>query len=58
MSLDALDIGAVHDRVDGERQLEPHHLGGERALARERALVAGDVVGGLLGSLSWIEICT
>ena len=31
---DALDIGAMHDDVDGERQTEPHRLGGERALAR------------------------
>ena len=35
----------MHDRVDGERQFEPHHLGGKRALAREGALVSGDVVG-------------
>ena len=44
---DALDIGAVHHRIDGERQVEPHHLGGERALLRERAAIAGDMVGGL-----------
>ncbi len=43
---DVRDIGAVHDRVHGEGQLQSHHLGRERALAREGAVIAGDVVGG------------
>ena len=43
---DAVDVGAMHDRVDGQRQPVPHDLGRERALARERAVIAGDVVGG------------
>ena len=38
----------MHDHVDGERQTEPHDLAGERALAREGAVVAGDVIGGCL----------
>ena len=36
----------MHHHVDGERQAELHHLGGERALARRGAVVAGDMVGG------------
>ena len=43
---DAVDIGAVHNRIHGERQLMPHDLGCERALLRERAVIAGDMVGG------------
>ena len=43
---DALDIGAMHHEIDGERQAEPHRLGGERMLALERAAIAGDMVGG------------
>ena len=42
---DALDVGAMHDRVDRERELQPHHLRGECALACKRAIVAGDTVG-------------
>jgi hypothetical protein len=36
----------MHDRVHGQRQLVPHDLGRERALARKRAVIARDVVGG------------
>ena len=36
----------MHDEIDGQRQPEPHHLGGERVLSLERAAIAGDVVGG------------
>src|SRR5262245_43641211 len=45
--VDALDIGAMHDGVDGEWQLEPHHLGCQGALARKGAVIAGDMIGGL-----------
>ncbi len=48
---DVIDIGAVHHGVDGERQLAPHHVGGERTLARECALIAGDMIGGLLDAV-------
>ena len=41
-----LDVGAMHDEIDGERQAEPHDFGGERVLALEGAAIAGDVVGG------------
>ena len=42
---DAIDVGAMHHRVDRERNLQAHHFGGERALAREGAFIAGDAVG-------------
>ncbi len=42
---DALDVGAVHHQIDGERQAEPHRFGGERMLALERAAIARDVIG-------------
>ena len=42
---DALDVGAVHHQIDGQRQAEPHRLGGERVLALERAAIAGDMIG-------------
>ena len=44
--VDVIDVGAVHHGIDGQRNAEPRHLGGERLLARIGALVAGDVVGG------------
>ena len=43
---DAIDTGAMHDRVHGEWQLEPHNLGRQRLLAREGAIIAGDMIGG------------
>ena len=54
---DALDVGAMHHEIDGQRQAEPHRLGGERVLALERAAIAGDVVGRRRVA-SWIETCT
>src|SRR5215211_4662001 len=42
----ALDIGAVHDGVDGEREAEPHHLGGSGSLALISAAITGDLVRG------------
>ena len=41
----APDVGAVHHEIDGERQTEPHRLGGERCFALKRTAIAGDVVG-------------
>ncbi len=42
---DALDIGAMDDGVDGQRQAQPYDLCGELALARIGAVIAGDAVG-------------
>jgi hypothetical protein len=36
----------MHDCIDGERQPEADHFGGEAALARIAPAVSGDVVGG------------
>lgn len=46
--LDAPDIGAMHDQIDGQRKTEAHDLAGNRTLAGGCALVAGDVIGGCL----------
>src|SRR5437764_2658020 len=43
---DALEIGSMHDGIDRERQLEPHNLSRQRALARESTFVAGYTIGG------------
>ena len=50
---DAVDVGAVHDRIDGQRKLQPHHFGRERLLAGEGAFIAGNVVGG--GALAVLD---
>ena len=42
---EAVDVGAMHHRVDGQQNFQPHHFGGQRALAREGAVIAGNVVG-------------
>src|SRR5947199_6537092 len=39
-----IDIGAVHHGINGERDAEPRHLGGERLLACIRAFVSGNAV--------------
>ena len=36
----------MNDDVGGERQFARHHRGGQRALRREGAVIAGDAVGG------------
>ena len=41
----AIDIGAMHHGVDRERDFQAHHLGRKRPLAREGAVIAGDMVG-------------
>ena len=41
-----IDVGSMHHGIDGERNFQPHHFGGERGLARVRALIARDAVGG------------
>ena len=41
---DAVDIGAMYDKIDGQHQPEPHRFGRERVLALERTLVAGDTI--------------
>ena len=40
----ARDIGAVHDRIDRERQAEPYRFGCQRKLALERTAIAGNVI--------------
>ncbi len=50
----------MHDRIDGQRDLETDHLGRQRAFARKGALIAGDVIGArffavLDGDLHMIE---
>ena len=57
---DPVDVGAVHHRVHGERQLVPNDLGRECALPGKRPVVAGDAVGGrsvgvLDGDLHMVE---
>ena len=42
---EAIDVGAMHHRVDRQRNLQAHDLGGKRALAREGAFIAGDAIG-------------
>ena len=42
---DALDVGAMHHQIDGERQAEPHRFRRQRVLALERAAIARDAVG-------------
>ena len=44
--LDLPDVAAVDDRVDGEREAEPRHLGGEPHLGLVRAAQPRDLVGG------------
>jgi hypothetical protein len=41
----AVDVGAVHDGIDRQRNFQIDHHGRERALARKCALIAGDMVG-------------
>jgi hypothetical protein len=44
---DPVDVGTVHYRVHGERQLVPHDRRGQGALPGKGAGIAGDVIGRL-----------
>src|ERR1700730_3628779 len=43
---DPPNIGAMHDRIDRERQAEPHDFASERMFALERAAIARNVIRG------------
>jgi hypothetical protein len=54
---DPVDVGTVHHRIHGERELVSHDLGRECPFPGKCARIAGDVVGG--PSVAVLdEICT